>query len=261
MASLPTGDDAVRVLITRPEPGATRTADRVRSLGHEPVLLPLTRTVGRQGGFLRLETREAGAFAATSGAAIRHWREAGIAQNRLGLPLYAVGTATGEAATQAGFSAVHPGSADAAALASKIVADYRAGRLSVTQSRPLVYLAGATRKKDFEAGLAAASVPFETVEIYEIEKISHSTDFLTDTFVNESVDAVLFYSAMAASRFFDAMSGGKFDKTLNNIYYICMGPSVLAAIPEPFTARSAVAEQPDEPSLLALLGRIERDKI
>lgn len=251
----------MRVLITRPEPGATRTADRLRSLGHEPVLLPLTRTVGRQDGLLQLETREAGAFAATSGAAIRHWRETGIAQSRFGVPFYAVGTATGEAAKQAGFRAVHSGSADAAALASKIVADYRAGRLSVTRSRPLVYLAGATRKQAFEEGLAAASVPFETMEIYEIEEISHSTDYLVNAFGNESVDVVLFYSAMAASRFFDTMSGGRFDKTLNNMHYICMGPSVFAVIPEPFTARSAVAGQPDEPSLFALLDRIVRDKI
>ncbi|MBW8638501.1 uroporphyrinogen-III synthase [Hoeflea sp. WL0058] len=251
----------MRVLITRPEPGAARTADRLRSLGHEPVMLPLTRTVGRRDGLLRLDAQEAGAFAATSGAAIRHWREVGIAPGRLQTTFYAVGTATGKVAMQAGFSAVRRGSADAAALASTIVADYRSGRLPVTQSKPLVYLAGSTRKNTFEADLAAASVPFRTIEIYEIEIISHSTDYLQNVFVDDPVDAVLFYSTVAASCFFDVAAGAKFDKALNNINYICMGSSILAAIPEAFIAQSAVAEQPDEPSLFQLLDRIAQDKI
>ncbi len=251
----------MRVLITRPEPGAARTADRLRFLGHEPVMLPLTRTVGRRDGLLRLESQNAGAFAATSGAAIRHWREAGIAPDKFQTPFYAVGAATGEAALQAGFSTVHPGSADAAALASTIVADYRSGRLPVTQSRPLVYLAGATRKNTFEADLAAASVPFETVEIYEIDKISHSTDYLRSVFVDDPVDAVLFYSGVAASCFFDMAMDPKFVKALNTMHYVCMGSSILDAVPEAFSAQSAVAEQPDEPSLFELLDRIAQDKI
>ncbi|MEO4043699.1 uroporphyrinogen-III synthase [Hoeflea sp. CAU 1731] len=257
----PIGDEVVRVLITRPEPGAARTADRLRSIGHEPVMLPLTSTVGRWDDIRCLDAQEVGAFAATSGAAIRNWREVGIAPDKLQTPFYAVGTATGKAALQAGFSAVHAGSTDAAALASTIVADYRSGRLPVTQLQPLVYLAGATRKNTFEAGLAAASVPFQTVEIYEIVKVSHSTDYLRRVFVDNPVDAVLFYSGVAASCFFDVTMGEKIDKALNNICYLCIGSSILAAIPEEFTAQSAVADQPDEPSLFELLERIAQDKI
>ncbi|TIX52492.1 MAG: uroporphyrinogen-III synthase, partial [Mesorhizobium sp.] len=35
----------VRVLVTRPEPGASRTAQRLLDQGFQPILLPLTETV------------------------------------------------------------------------------------------------------------------------------------------------------------------------------------------------------------------------
>ncbi|RVD11473.1 uroporphyrinogen-III synthase, partial [Mesorhizobium sp. M7A.F.Ca.ET.027.02.1.1] len=34
----------LRVLVTRPEPGASRTAHRLEEAGFQPVLLPLTET-------------------------------------------------------------------------------------------------------------------------------------------------------------------------------------------------------------------------
>ncbi|RWD19075.1 MAG: uroporphyrinogen-III synthase, partial [Mesorhizobium sp.] len=35
----------LRVLVTRPEPGASRTAQRLEEMGFQPILLPLTETV------------------------------------------------------------------------------------------------------------------------------------------------------------------------------------------------------------------------
>ncbi|TJX45058.1 MAG: uroporphyrinogen-III synthase, partial [Mesorhizobium sp.] len=35
----------LRVLVTRPEPGASRTARKLEEMGFEPLLLPLTETV------------------------------------------------------------------------------------------------------------------------------------------------------------------------------------------------------------------------
>ncbi|TIT17702.1 MAG: uroporphyrinogen-III synthase, partial [Mesorhizobium sp.] len=35
----------LRVLVTRPEPGASRTARRLADAGFQPILLPLTETV------------------------------------------------------------------------------------------------------------------------------------------------------------------------------------------------------------------------
>ncbi|MCJ9754909.1 uroporphyrinogen-III synthase, partial [Neorhizobium sp. BETTINA12A] len=35
----------MRVVVTRPESSARRTAERLQNLGHQPVLLPLTKAV------------------------------------------------------------------------------------------------------------------------------------------------------------------------------------------------------------------------
>mgnify|MGYP000900718465 CR=1 FL=1 len=43
MRSLRIGSE-VRVLVTRPEPGACRTAAKLRTFGFDPVILPLSRT-------------------------------------------------------------------------------------------------------------------------------------------------------------------------------------------------------------------------
>lgn len=43
LQDLDLGQGKVRVLVTRPQPGATRTAGRLADLGYEPVLMPMTR--------------------------------------------------------------------------------------------------------------------------------------------------------------------------------------------------------------------------
>src|SRR5882757_8304646 len=64
------GPEMVRVLVTRPEPGASRTAIRLEAQGFQPVLLPLTETV-----MLPVETKTISgvvAVAVTSANAVRH---------------------------------------------------------------------------------------------------------------------------------------------------------------------------------------------
>ena len=61
----------MRILVTRPQPGASRTMRRLQELGFEPLLLPLTETVG-----LPVDAGAAGdnavAVAITSANAVRH---------------------------------------------------------------------------------------------------------------------------------------------------------------------------------------------
>lgn len=102
-------DDSARgVLVSRPEPGASDTAARLRALGWRPVLAPV----------LRIETRpvevrgHVQAVLVTSGNAIP-----GLPDSLRGETMLTVGDATAARARAAGFADVRSAGADAAALA------------------------------------------------------------------------------------------------------------------------------------------------
>ena len=105
-----------RLLVLRPEPGASETVRRARELGLAVTAAPLFEIEQ-----LEWSPPDPGQFDGlllTSANAIRHGGE-GLAKFR-GLPVYAVGDATAEAARQAGFDIKAVGDADAARLLGSI---------------------------------------------------------------------------------------------------------------------------------------------
>jgi uroporphyrinogen-III synthase len=88
-----------RVLITRPQPGAADTAERLRALGHEPVVAPLFEVRAKEWSPPAAMPE---AVMLTSAAAAR---EGGPAMAPyLGLPCFCVGARTAAAAQDAGFT-------------------------------------------------------------------------------------------------------------------------------------------------------------
>ncbi|WP_298213574.1 uroporphyrinogen-III synthase, partial [Acidocella sp.] len=75
----------MRLLVTRPEPGASATARRLAALGHSPVLLPCLAITPLPA---RLSERPA-ALIVTSGQAVP-----ALPARLAGVPVYAVGDAT-----------------------------------------------------------------------------------------------------------------------------------------------------------------------
>ena len=105
-----------RVLVLRPEPGASETVERAREHGLEAISIPLFAIEP-----LAWETPRADAFDAlllTSANAVRH---GGHGLNALrGLPVYAVGPATADAARGAGFGIAGVGPSDIDALLAMV---------------------------------------------------------------------------------------------------------------------------------------------
>jgi len=103
----------LKLLIVRPEPGASATADRARQLGLDPTLAPLfhIRPLPWQApdpeGFDALLLTSANA-ARNAGAGLEAFAH---------LPCYAVGEPSAEAAIEAGFADVRTGPSDGAAAA------------------------------------------------------------------------------------------------------------------------------------------------
>ena len=101
----------MRVLVTRPEPSATRTAEKLRLMGHDPVVLPLARAVHDLTATKDALTSPHAAVTVTSAEAIRALEELGteaIAPYREDL-FFAVGPASADAARRLGLRQVVAG--------------------------------------------------------------------------------------------------------------------------------------------------------
>lgn len=178
----------MRVLVTRPEPGAGRTAAKLRALGLEPVVLPLSRTkpLAVAGD---AAPADAAALAVTSANAIRH-APPELIRRLAALPCHAVGRRTADAARSAGFSRVEEGPGDALGLAGAIGAGLA--------GRTLIYLCGRQRFPGFEERLAAAGVQVQPIETYDTVAVDHADDAVSARFAGRPVEAMLLYSASAA---------------------------------------------------------------
>jgi uroporphyrinogen-III synthase len=100
------------ILILRPQPGADATARRAGLIGLNPIVAPLFEI--RPIAWTAPDPAQFDALLMTSANAARHGGQALASCHRL--PLYAVGSATAEAARAAGFADVTAGEGDGAAV-------------------------------------------------------------------------------------------------------------------------------------------------
>ncbi len=153
-----------RVLVTRPEPGASATARRLEEVGFSPVIMPLSETLALPVDVSAIP-HDMDAVVVTSANAIRHASDDLIA-SLAGRRLFAVGRKTAKAAREAGFASVIEGSGDAVGLADKIVAELPAG------SR-ILYLTGRVRLDHFERSVAESGLRIFVTETYDTRRIDY----------------------------------------------------------------------------------------
>jgi uroporphyrinogen-III synthase len=227
----------VRLLVTRPEADAVRSAAVLRAEGHEVVLAPL----------LRIEPIVAdlgpgpwSAVLITSANAV-----AGLAERTIdlaGLPVIAVGDRSAAAARAAGFGDV----LSAAGAMGELVALVRQ-RLAAPQR--LLHLAGADRAGDLAATLAAAGMTVETRVVYRAAVVATLPDAVAAELVAGRIDGVMHYSRRTAEAFLAAAAG------LGEIApaHFCLSARVAEPLAAAGARRLHIAARPDERSLLELI--------
>ena len=251
-----------RILVTRPEPGASQTAKALKARGYEAVVIPMFEIVVRPGGDDPL--REAlgsdpQGIAVTSANAARAL--ATLFANDLPaplrhLPVYALGEATAEACRQTGFGTVlaapidHGG--DAKGLAAWMA------RHCGPDKGPILHVHGEHRAADLPALLSGSGLHVTACAIYA----SHSADGFTDKLLRQldraPIDAVLHYSPRAARHFVER-SAGAFVPC-----HVCLSPAVAAALRRTLSERRVAAEriiaadQPNEQALFDALDRVDQ---
>ncbi|MCZ7446866.1 uroporphyrinogen-III synthase [Agrobacterium rhizogenes] len=240
----------MRIVVTRPQRSGERTAAKLEALGHEPVLLPLFYPSNHGERAMVALSDPAGAIAVTSAEALRAMATSGEQlAPYLSKPLFAVGGATAEAARKTGFEQIFTASGDALGLTA-LVKQHRA---FLTEEEPLLYLAGRPRGSVFEEGLAAAGIPFRTVDCYEMLPSDISENTLETTLLETTADIVLLYSSEAARAFFRHASTDKYATALTATKFICISRNVLSLVPEIFSSNAKAAEEPSEAAMFELL--------
>lgn len=232
----------MRLLVTRPEPDATRTAEALRARGHDVLVAPLLATLtiaadfaGRYDGVLMTSANAARAVAA-------HPRRSELTR----LTCFTVGNRTTEAARTAGFAETM--SADGAL--SDLV-DLVAGKFG----RParLLYLAGEDRAGDLAGDLAKRGITVDTAVVYRAVAAEKLPPHLVQALRENTLDGALHYSrrSVATLLAFAGHSGAM--NAVTSLVHYCLSAEVAAPLREAGASRIAVAVRPDEPSLLALI--------
>ncbi len=210
-----------RVLVLRPEPGASATVERARAQGLEAIANPLFEVAP-----IAWEAPDPGSFDGvllTSANAVRHAGE-GL-QSLRGLKAYAVGDATAQAAREAGFDVAATGDAGVERLLGSIEPDLR-----------LLHLCGAHRS-DTEG----ARQTITPIAVYRSEQIENARI--------PNADAVLVHSPRAGRRLAELAD----DRSVVTIAAISQPASDAAG--EGWRSVE-VAEQPTDEALLALAARL-----
>jgi uroporphyrinogen-III synthase len=241
----------VRLLVTRPEPDAQRTAAALRRQGHQVDIAALLRIESIAGA--ELGSGPWSALVVTSANALRAMESHPRRAELLRLRVFAVGARTAAAARAAGFLNVTAAGGDAAGLAQHI----RGWARSEGAGRdPLLYLAGQDRSGDLAGDLAAGGPAVRTAVVYRALKKERFPPAIEAALAAARIDGVLHFSRRSAETYVDAArTAGMVANALKPIHF-CLSAQVAEPLAQAGAADIRVAERPNEVVLLALIAAV-----
>jgi uroporphyrinogen-III synthase len=230
-----------RVLITRPEPGASRTAKRLEEAGFEAILLPLT--VLKRLSF-DLPAGPFDALMLTSAQALDHADPEMLPQ----IPVYAVGGTTAASAGKAGFANIVTAGGSVASIAALV-------RKSAKPAARLLYLCGKVRRPELEAALLDAGFQVTAVETYDAAPAAFTEDELAAQLGDSPIAAVALMSAQAAELFVRLAANNRFERLFKRSGIICFSDRIAEALSNARFFAVSVTGEANEGALLEHLSK------
>lgn len=236
----------MRLLVTRPEPDCRRTADLLRSRGHEALTVPLLRIETIADADLGAGPWSAVVFTSANAveAITTHQRFGDIAK----LPAYVVGARTRSAARTAGLETVLSADGNLGDLVRLIVENLSVSRL------PLLYLAGQERAGDLAGSLGKYGKIVETAVVYRSVPAPDVTDRIGAALMAGRIDAVLHYSTRTAAAFMAAATAAGARDFAINVKHLCLSDQVAAVFLAAGATTVMIAPRPNEEALFQLAG-------
>ena len=225
----------MRVLVTRPEPAATRTAARLRTAGHDVLVAPLLEPLAVP---WVLPSTLPQAVIVTSATAVRLAGPHLAAL--LALPAYVVGAATADAVRAAGFAAVTTAGGTAAALFAHVAESGVTHALHLAGAERMAVAVPPTLRVDVAVVYAARLA--EALPPAAVAALSASAPPLT-----------LLYSPRTAARFAALVDAARIDRAHVTIAAISSATAAAAGVG---WAAILAAATPTEAALLAAAGLV-----
>jgi uroporphyrinogen-III synthase len=232
----------VRLILTRPEPDAQRTAAALHARGHEAVIAPLLRIEAE----IDVQIGEGpwGAILVTSanaGPAIAFHERA---VHLRALPVYAVGRRSAQTMTAAGFGNVKHSDGDVSDLVKFICKHLQPGI-------PLLYLAGEERSGDLAGELGQHGFSVETAVVYSAVAAPTLPPAATEALTSQI--GVLHFSRRSAEAFLSAARAMNLLAAALRPTHYCLSPRVAEPLTRAGAADVRIAQEPSEVALIALI--------
>ncbi|HEX6859699.1 MAG TPA: uroporphyrinogen-III synthase [Caulobacteraceae bacterium] len=227
---------SLTVWITRAEPGASETAERVKAIGHKAIVAPLLQLERLPQSFIDLSDVRALAFTSANGV-----RAFAAASPERDFRIFCVGAATAAEAKANGFKSVLSGDGDVVALAGRIATRGReligGVVLHPGAAEPAGDLCGLLEK----AGIKARALP-----LYDTVRTPLDPAFAATI---PSLDAVLVHSPKAARLLAKLLAKTPAPK----LRALCLSPAVARPLARAPLGERRAASFPNEAALLNLI--------
>ena len=237
----------MRLLVTRPEPDASRQAEGLSARGHEVLVHPLMRVEFLDAG--RLQMKGVQAILATSRNGLR-----ALARNEA-LPkakrkqLFAVGTATAEMAGSLGFSKIFEGAGTADALGALVAEKCTPAKGS------LLHLAGERLAADLRGSLERRGFTVQQPTLYRTVPVARLGDEVSGAMRTGGIDGVILMSPQTARIWVELASREGLASEAAKLQYFCLSQAIADGLSRLEPAHIDIAESPREDGLLALITR------
>ncbi|WIY52766.1 uroporphyrinogen-III synthase [Devosia sp. YIM 151766] len=240
----------MRMLVTRPEPDAQATQERLAALGIPSAMAPL---MTRQTLAANLPMAEGfAAIAFTSTNALRGLADLEALSPFLTTPAFAVGDRTAHEARQLGFVSVTPADGTLGSLVTTIALARLAG--------PVFYPAGKHLSGDLAHALAPHGLMVVTTPVYEMVAESRLDPEIAAALSAEDFGAVLFYSRRTAEIFCALAAANLTDAQRRRLPMLCLSENVAAPLIDNRFSRILLADHPSEEAMMALALAFAREQ-
>ena len=228
----------MRVLVTRPEPGASRTAAALVAAGHAPLVAPV----------MVVRTSREPLPGSTFDALVLTSANALVALEHLTrtLPVLAVGELTAAGALAAGFADVRTACGDRHALAAL-------ARETLAPGRRLLVAVGRDHKADVATLLERAGHVPVLWTAYAAEAVGVLPEEARRGLAERRLEAAMHFSRRSAAIALRLAGEAKLEATFIGLTHVCLSRDVGAPLAAAGATRIVTARNSDEASLLAAL--------
>jgi uroporphyrinogen-III synthase len=233
----------VRLLLTRPEADAQRTAAALRALGHESIVAPLLRiavtadaAIGPGPWAAILITSANAAHAIATHTAVTQFHA---------LPVFTAGQRSAQAMTAAGFADVSSADGGVAELAHLAAARVEPGA-------SLLYLAGEDRSGDLAGDLGARGFAVQTAVIYRAVAAASLPRVAAEALAS-GIGGVLHFSRRSAEAYVEAARCTDMLRAALKPVHYCISAHVAEPLARAGATDIRAAPEPSEAALIGLI--------